>query len=195
MKLWTKIGIGAALTMAGVAYAMRMNRANAELVSIVTGKIHKLDATGITIRIDLQLKNPTQQKLKIAYPFIKLLYKGTVLGSSKLIKKSINIPAFGEVLIDKIMFNIPISGIFSIGMDVYKAITNGDEIKVTIKTVSTIDLTFKKVPYNDEKPIVILKKKKKEAKMIAKSDKTNDDNTDDNQENNDEIWKQPPKET
>ncbi len=194
MKLWTKIGIGAALTMAGVAYAMRMNRANAELVSMVTGKIHKLDATGITVRIDLQLKNPTQQKLKIAYPFIKLLYKGSVIGSTKLINKSIYIPAFGEVLIDKIMFNIPILSMFSIGMDVYKAIKNGDEIKMTVKTISTIDLIVKKVPYNDEKPVVILKKKNKEAKMIAKSDKATDNNTDDNQENNDEIWKQPPKE-
>jgi hypothetical protein len=195
MKLWTKIGIGAALAMTGVAYALRMNRANAELVSMVTGKIHKLDATGITIRIDLQLKNPTQQKLKIAYPFIKLLYKGTVLGSTKLIKKSITIPAFGEVLIDKIMFNIPISGIFSIGMDVFKAIKNGDEIKVTIKTVSTIDLTFKKIPYKDEKQIVILKKKKKDAKMISKSDNTNENKIDNDNENSEDLWKQAPKET
>lgn len=194
MKLWTKIGIGAALTMAGVAYAMRMNRANAELVSMVSGKIHKLDATGITIRIDLQLKNPTQQKLKIAYPFVKLLYKGTVLGSTKLINKSIYIPAFGEVLIDKIMFNIPIASIFSIGMDVFKAIKNGDEIKMTIETISTLDLVFKKIPYKDVKPVVILKKKKKESKMLEKSDKETDEDSENNNEKDDEIWKQPPKE-
>lgn len=167
MKLWTKIGIGAGLAIAGITYAMRMNRANAELVSMATAKIHKLDATGITFRVDLQLKNPTQQRLKIKYPFIKLLLKGTVIGTSQSVNKDIVIPAFGQVIVDKIMINVPISGLFSIGMDVFKAIKDGKELKLTVKTISTIDLFFKKIPYDYPQEITLLKKD--QIKMKAKS--------------------------
>lgn len=169
MKLWTKIGIGAGLAIAGITYAMRMNRANAELVSMASAKIHKLDATGITFRIDLQLKNPTQQKLKIKYPFIKLLLKGTVIGTSQSVNKDIVIPAFGQVIVDKIMINVPISGLFSIGMDVFKSIKDGRELKLTVTTVSTIDLLFKKIPYTYPQQVTLIKKDQIKVKSKNKA--------------------------
>jgi hypothetical protein len=169
MKLWTKIGIGAGLAIAGLTYAMRMNRANAELVSMASAKIHKLDATGITFRVDLQLKNPTQQKLKIKYPFIKLLLKGTVIGTSQSVNKDIVIPAFGQVIVDKIMINVPLSGLFSIGMDVFKSIKDGRELKLTVTTISTIDLLFKKIPYTYPQEVTILKKDQLKSKIKNKA--------------------------
>lgn len=187
MKLWTKIGIGAGLAIAGVAYAMRMKRANTELVSMASAKIHKLDATGITFRVDLQLKNPTQQRLKIKYPFIKLLLKGSVIGTSQSVNKDIIIPAFGQVIVDKIMINVPIIGLLSIGMDIYKSIQNGREIKLTVKTISTIDLFFKKVPYEYPQEITLLKKNqiKSKAKSTAlpPAEKEEDKETEEEQDN------------
>jgi hypothetical protein len=169
MKLWTKIGIGAGLAIAGITYAMRMNRANTELVSMASAKIHKLDATGITFRIDLQLKNPTQQRLKIKYPFIKLLLKGAVIGTSQSVNKDIVIPAFGQVIVDKIMINVPISGLFSIGMDVFKSIKDGRELKLTVTTVSTIDLLFKKIPYTYPQQVTLIKKDQIKVKSKSKA--------------------------
>lgn len=187
MKLWTKIGIGAGLVIAGVAYAMRMNRANTELVSVASAKIHKLDATGITFRVDLQLKNPTQQRLKIKYPFIKLLLKGSVIGTSQSVNKDIIIPAFGQVIVDKIMINVPKSGIFSVGLEIAKSVKSGEELKLIVKTISTIDLLFKKVPYSYPQEVTLLKKNqiKSKAKSTAlpPAEKDEDKEREDEQEN------------
>lgn len=186
MKLWTKIGIGAGLAIAGVAYAMRMNRANAEFVSMATAKIHKLDKDGITFRVDLQLKNPTQQRLKIKYPFIKLILKGSVIGTSKLINKNIIIPAFGEAVVDKVMINVPKSGILSVGIQIAKSVKSGEELKMTVVTISTIDLLFKKVPYKYPQDVTLLKKNqlKSKAKETALPPVKNDEEDEEEDEIN-----------
>ena len=68
MGKWTKIFIGTGIVAAiggGVAYALRLNKLAEELVIVPTVMLHKVSVSGIFLRVDVQLKNPTRAKLKM----------------------------------------------------------------------------------------------------------------------------------
>src|SRR5690349_22944403 len=109
METWKKIAVGTVVggaLIGGGFMLMKFSKISAELETVPTIKIHKLDLTGLTLRVDVQLKNPTNNSFKIKFPFIKLLYKGATVGSSQLLDKDIVIPAFGEAVINQIMIKI-----------------------------------------------------------------------------------------
>ena len=151
METWKKITVGTVVggaLLGGTIYVLRLNKMNAELETIPMVKIHKLDFTGLTLRVDVQLKNPTRTPFKIKFPFIKLVYKGATVGSSQVVDKDIQIPAFGEVVINQMMVKIPLMNIFSLSGGLIRAIQNKEAVKLDVKTLTTIDLGWKKVPYS-----------------------------------------------
>lgn len=103
----------------------------------------------------MQLKNPTRTPFKIKFPFIKLVYKGTTVGSSQVVDKDIQIPAFGEAIIDKMMIKVPLMNIFSLSGGLIKAIQNKEPVKLDVKTLTTIDIGWKKVPYTKADTITL----------------------------------------
>lgn len=150
METWKKITVGTIVggaLIGGTIYIVRLNKMSAELETVPMVKIHKLDLTGLTLRVDVQLKNPTRTAFKIKFPFIKLVYKGTTVGSSQVIDKDISIPAFGEAVINQIMIHVPLLSIFSLSGGLIKAIQNKEAVKIDVTTLTTIDLGMKKVPY------------------------------------------------
>jgi hypothetical protein len=152
MGKWTKIAIGTGIVAAiggGIAYVMRLNRLAEELVVVPTVMLHKVDLTGIWLRVDVVLKNPTRAKVKMNFPFIKLLYKDAVIGSSQAVSKEITIPKYGETVINAIMIQIPLMGVFSLGSEILSAIQSQSPIKLGVRTLTTIDLGWKKFPYED----------------------------------------------
>lgn len=150
MANWTKImvgtGIGAGL-VGLVAYVTRLKRTSAEMESMASAKIHSLKLDGLTLRIDVQLKNPSNGSFKIKFPFVKVIYKDKTIGSSQVINKDIQIPAYGEARIEAIMIKIPFTGLFSLGAGLYKSLSQKEPVPLFVKTVTTIDLGWKKVPY------------------------------------------------
>jgi hypothetical protein len=151
METWKKITVGTLVSGAVIGttvYVLRLTKMNAELETIPMVKIHKLDFSGLTLRVDVQLKNPTRTPFKIKFPFIKLVYKGTTVGSSQVLDKDIQIPAFGEAVINQIMIKVPLMNIFSLSGGLIRALQNKEGVKLDVKTLSTIDLGWKKVPYS-----------------------------------------------
>ncbi len=145
-----KILVGLGITggiVAGVSYLMRLRRTSAELESETTVNVYKLDLTGLTLRVDSLLKNPTKTALKMKFPYVKLIYKDATLASSQVVDKDIEVPAFGEARIEKIMIQIPIMGLFSLGGDFLQSLKSGTPVKLQAKTITTIDLGWKKLPY------------------------------------------------
>jgi hypothetical protein len=116
----------------------------------VNAKIHSLTLSGIVIRVDAKLKNPTDGTLKIKYPFVKVGYKDSTIGSSQVLNQNITIPSFGEANIEGIMINIPLLGLFSVALDLIKSIKSGAGVKVMITVVTTIYTTFSSMPYEYE---------------------------------------------
>ncbi len=160
MSLLKKILIGtgiAALATGAVAYVRRLNKTATELVIIPTAMIHKISFSGVSIRVDVKIKNPTKSKIKMTFPFVKLIYKDNTIGSSQVVPKDILVPGFGEAVIDKIMIDIPLTGIFSLAGDLVKALQSGEGVKLNVRTLTTIDLGWKKLPYEDNKEITLKK--------------------------------------
>lgn len=143
--------------IAGAAYLFRLNRTSAQLESYASVNIFKLDLKGLVLRIDVQLKNPTRTKFKIKYPFIKLIYKDTTIGTSQVVNKDIEIPAYGEAVAEKIMVTIPVKSIFSVVFGMVKSLLQGESIKITSVTITTIDLGWKKLPYEKTEELTIKK--------------------------------------
>lgn len=158
METWKKIAIGTAVggaLIGGTVYVVRLNKMNAELETVPMVKIHKLDLSGLTLRVDVQLKNPTRTPFKIKFPFIKLVYKSTSIGSSQVIDKDITIPAFGEAVIEKIMIRVPLMNIFSLSGSLIRAVQDKEPVKLNVNTLTTIDLGWKKVPYTKSEIITL----------------------------------------
>jgi len=158
METWKKITVGTIIgggLIGGTIYMLRLAKMSVELESVPMVKIHKLDFSGLTLRVDVQLKNPTRIPFKIKFPFIKLVYKGTTVGSSQVVDKDIQIPAFGEAIIDKMMIKVPLMNIFSLSGGLIKALQNKELVKLDVKTLTTIDIGWKKIPYTKADTITL----------------------------------------
>ena len=148
------IGVGA---FAGWTYVKNLKKAQAELEVVPKATIHQLSWDGLTIRLDVLLKNPTKGSFSIKFPFVKLLYKDTVIGSSEAIDKEIKIPAYGQAMIDKILVQIPMTNVFSIAFTLIKALISGGSETITIRTLTTINLGIIKLPYENKQEVTVKK--------------------------------------
>lgn len=160
MSLLTKLITGTVLgasALAGWSYLKNLKSAGAELEVLPKATVHQLSWDGLTIRLDVLLKNPTKGSFSIKAPFVKLLYKDTVVGSSTPVDKEIRIPAFEQVMIDGILVQIPMSGVFSLAFTLIKALISGVAETVTVRTLTTIDLGIIKLPYETKQDITIKK--------------------------------------
>ncbi len=159
-KLLVGLGLGAGV-IGGVVYFNKLSRTTANLEVIPSAMIHKLNLTGMHIKMDVRLKNPDGGSFKIKFPFIKLVYEGTTIGSSQAVDKYIDLPAYGEAVINGIMIQIPLLGILSTAFKIYQALIKGTEIKLTATTITSIDLGWKKLPFEKDDEIVLKKSNKK----------------------------------
>jgi hypothetical protein len=150
MANWKKILIGTGITagvVSALTYASKLMRTGAQLESVASAMIHALKLDGLTVRIDVVLKNPTGSSLKLKFPFVKLLYQGKVIGTSKVIDKDITLPKNGEAKVSGIMVTMPATGLLSLGGGLLSVLTKKQPAPISVKTITTIDLGWKKVPY------------------------------------------------
>ncbi len=155
-KVLTGTLIGAGL-IAGYSYYLKMRKTQAELEIVPDANLYKINWDGITIRIDLLLKNPTKGSFSIKFPFVKLKYKDTLVGSSEALDKDIKIPSYGQAKIEKILVNIPILSIFTVSSSILKAIQNNEQVKITATLVTTIDLGLVKIPFEESHELTLKK--------------------------------------
>lgn len=149
--LLTVAAVGGGLLVYG--YSRTMNKTKAELLITPQANLHSIGLTGLVIRIDLLIKNPNAGSFKIRFPFITILFKGAVIGSSKVVNQEIEIPSYGEVKIEKVMIEVPLSSLFSVVTTLLKSLTGGKTEKITIKTKTVANLGWTKVDVYDEQEI------------------------------------------
>ncbi len=157
MTNWKKIGLitgisGASLT--GLFFAARglfnktydlneLKKLSDQLVVIPSAKIHKIDFTGLTIRIDVKMKNPTDNGFKMKYPFIQVSYDGKVIGSSQATSEVLSIPPNDEYTLKAIMLNFPLIGMLSLIGGLFKSLQSGKAVMMKVATTSKIDPLWK----------------------------------------------------
>lgn len=160
MSLLTKILTGTVLgagAIAGWSYVKNLKKAQAELQVVPKVSLNQLSWDGLTIKIDVLLKNPTKGSFSIKFPFVTLLYKDATLGSSQAVNKEIKIPQFGEVMIDKIMVQIPMTSAFSIVYTLIKALFNKESVTLMVRTLTHINLGWVVLPYENKQEVTIKK--------------------------------------
>jgi hypothetical protein len=150
----TAVGAG---IIALISYFSRMKRASVQLEVIPSASIHSISLTGLTIKVNAILKNPTAANFKVKFPYIKISHKDTTLGSSQVINKDIEIPAYGQVVIDNMLVEIGTLSFLSVAYDVIKALNNKESIALTVQIITTIDLGWSKIPYEEKKEITLKK--------------------------------------
>jgi hypothetical protein len=150
---WKKIGWIAGVGTASVAGALYLARGifnkaysleqlkqlSDQLQTIPKVMVHKLDFSGLTLRIDVKLKNPTSNAFKMRYPFLKVGYKTKTIGSSQAVDKVLSIPPYGEINIEGIMLNFPVLGMLSVIGGLFSSLQSGEAVKLNITTSSTVD--------------------------------------------------------
>lgn len=153
MANWKKIGWITGISTASVAglfYAARtffnkaydfneLKKLTDQLVVIPSAKIHKLDFTGLTVRIDAKMKNPTDKGFKMKYPFVQVGYNGKVIGSSQATDEVLSIPPNGEYTLKAIMLNFPLIGMLSLIGGLLKSLQSGKAVQLKVATTSKID--------------------------------------------------------
>ena len=160
MSLLTKILTGTVLgagAIAGWSYVKNLKKAQAELQVVPKASLYQLSWDGLTIKIDVLLKNPTKGSFSVKFPFVTLLYKEATIGSSQAINKEIKIPQFGEVLIDKIMVQIPMDSVFSVVFTLIKVLFNKEAVTLTVRTLTHINLGWVVLPYENKQEVQIKK--------------------------------------
>lgn len=160
MSLLTKILTGTVLgagAIAGWSYVKNLKNAQAELQIVPNASLYQLSWDGVTIKIDVLLKNPTKGSFSVKFPFVTLLYKDTTIGSSQALNKEFKLPQFGEILIDKIMVQIPMTSAFSVVFTLIKALFNKEAVTLTIRTLTHINLGWVVLPYENKQDVTVKK--------------------------------------
>jgi hypothetical protein len=150
----TLVGVG---VIAVVGYVKKMKKTQNELEIIPTANIHEITWNAIVVRVDVLLKNPTKGTFAIKFPFVKLISNGTTVGSSQAVSKDVKIPAYGEVVISKLLVTIPITSFFSVASEVLKSLQNKKPVKLTVKIMTTVNLGWTELPYETSNEITLKK--------------------------------------
>ena len=153
-----KLLIGSTLGVSAIAaysYVRSITRAQAQLQIIPNVKIHKLGWDGLMLRIDALMKNPTQGRFTIKFPFIELFHNNEMIGSSQVINKDIHIIPFGQVLVEGMMVNIPVFNIGSTAYQIIQSLINDKPIVFTIAAITTVSLGWTSIAYESRKDITL----------------------------------------
>jgi hypothetical protein len=155
-KVLISLGVGAGALL-GFNYFRKLQLTDMHMEIVPSAMLHKLDLSGLHIRMDIRIKNPDAGSLKIKYPFMRLAYEGETIGSSQAIDKDIQIPAYGEAVVNGIMIQIPITNILTSVHKIFKDLNKGKSVKIQALTHSTINLGWKQLPFDKVNDLVIKK--------------------------------------
>lgn len=144
---------GAALIGAGVIFIpplLKTNNAAPDLDAIPSAMLHKVGLDGITIRLDVKVKNPTEANFKMKYPYFRLKYKGDSIGTSQSINQDVAMKQMGEANFNNILLNIPLFSSLTSAVSLVKAAMAKEEINLEVEVMTHIDPYWKYDPDKDE---------------------------------------------
>ncbi|KAA1244518.1 LEA type 2 family protein [Aquimarina sp. RZ0] len=93
MFTWIAGGLAAFFS---IRYLSRLQQAGTNITSRIRVQIHKVTLTGIELKATVQLQNPNPVALRLQHPFVKILHKNTLLGSSAVENRVIEIPEHSQ---------------------------------------------------------------------------------------------------
>lgn len=135
-------GAGALGAILGINYFLKLNRLSNELESDTRATIYSVTLDGITLRVNVTLKNPSGGTVRVKHPFVKLMHGSTVIASSQVKDKDVTVSKFSEVNLEPIMINIGFLRLGATVPDLLKQYRATGKLIITVKTISTINDTL-----------------------------------------------------
>ena len=131
MFTWIAGGLAAFFS---IRYLSRLQKASQNITSRIRVRIHKVNLTGIELKAQVQLQNPNPVSLRLQHPFVRILHKDKLLGSSTIENRVIEIPENSQKDFD---LHIQSAGwltlIQILGTEVASHIRNGNPIRLKIQ--------------------------------------------------------------
>jgi hypothetical protein len=133
------IGAGAAALFFGGRYLLRLNRLSNELEAVTKVSIHRVTLSGLDLRIEVTLKNPTAGNVTVKLPYVKIIHGGRTVASSQVKNVDINIPKFSEIKMEPLVLNVGFAALASSMVDIMKEAKATGFINLTVNTITTIN--------------------------------------------------------
>jgi hypothetical protein len=133
----TTIGAGILLAL---KYLSGLKKTGDKLDTVTTVHLQPIKPNGLsfTLRIDVLLKNPTEGTLTIKQPYVKVLYGTKEIGTSQIVNKEIEIPAYSPKALDPIFLTVPASGLLTLGDGLFKVLIKKQPAQITTLTMTSI---------------------------------------------------------
>ncbi|UZO81367.1 hypothetical protein NBT05_02575 [Aquimarina sp. ERC-38] len=132
MFKWIAGGLAAIFS---IRYLSLLQKASANITSRIRVRVHKVNLMGIELKAMVQLQNPNPVSLRIQHPFVRVLHKNKLLGSSIIENRLIEIPENSQKDFD---LHIQSAGwltlIQVLGTGVVGLIRKGDPVRIAIQT-------------------------------------------------------------
>ncbi len=145
-KIILGAGIGAGVIWL-VNYLAGKKKVGDKLDTLTRASVHSVSLTGLTLRIDVTLKNPTEYTLRLKQPYIRILYQNKLVATSQLENKIIELPKYGVKLLDAIFITIPATGLLTLGDGLFKVVMKKVSAKITTITLTSIDIGGRFIAY------------------------------------------------
>ena len=139
------IGAGTLAAIVGAGYLLKVKRLSSEMESETKISIHRVSLTGIDMKIDVLIKNPSGGSIEVKHPFVKMIYGDKTIASSQIRNVNIKVPKFGEVKLEPIMITLKFFTLATTVPQLLKEYREQGKLNVTIKTITTINDS---VPYS-----------------------------------------------
>lgn len=147
--LFTGIGGGIGIFTLG-----RYRRLGKELQVVPSHRISNFTLLkGFTLELDATIKNPTNVKLDIRFPFMSLMMGSELLGSSTVVDKIVTIPAHGQVSLDPIQIPVKGSEEADALVQLFLALESGQPVNADLVVDSAVESAFLEISFQKTVPI------------------------------------------
>lgn len=137
---------GGAATVFALRYLLRLNAASKVINTRTTVQVHRVGLSGLELKAQVRLQNPSPVQLNLQYPFVNVTYQGASIGSSTVRDEVITLPAQGEQSFE---LNIRSAGwmtlIQLLGSTVVQKIRSGQP--TTLSVVAKTTTRVNSIPY------------------------------------------------
>lgn len=147
--LW---GAGVLSAFFGVRYLMSLGQLSRELETSVSASVHKVSLTGISLRINVQLKNPSRGAVVVKHPFIKLVYGDKTIATSEVQNTDVKLDKFSEKSLGPIVMNLGFLSLASTAPQLLKDYRINGKLTLLVRVVTTINGS---IPYAKDEHITL----------------------------------------
>ncbi len=150
----TKVALaaGAVALAVGVPYLLKLQRLSNELETVTKVKVHEVNLTGIKLRVDVTMKNPSGGKLRLKFPFVKMIYSGTTFATSEMKNVDIEIEKFSQKELEPVYVELPLLSLASTVPGMLTEYRKTGKMRITVRTVTTLNVS---VPYSRTEQLTV----------------------------------------